>query len=172
MKRLLLLAVSAATLSACATVTPAPPPPPTAANTFKADDFAWSVGAGSNVILGKVAYQLDGKAWTCAGAAVGLTPDTPYSRARMARLYGSPDKAVRTVSEVRSRQVGEAGADYSRYVRSVRCDAKGGFAFQGLPDGAWFVIAPVKPVGGEAEGRVIMQRVETRGGKTRTVTLS
>lgn len=170
MKRVLLLAVSAATLSACATL-PSAPPPPSAVNTFRAEDFAWSVGNGSNVILGKVAYQLDGKAWTCAGAAVGLTPDTPYSRGRMGRLYGSTDKAVRTVSGVRSRQVAEAGADYSRYVRSVRCDAKGGFAFQGLPDGSWFVIAPVKPVKGEAEGRVIMQRIEARGGKTRSVIL-
>jgi hypothetical protein len=52
-------------------------------------------------------------------------------------------------------------------VRSVPCE-NGRFAFTGLPDGSWFIIAPVSAGGDRV---VLMRRVETRGGRAISVTL-
>lgn len=134
--------------------------------TFSASDFAWSEARGRNTVQGRVAYR----DWTCGGGAVGLTPDTPYSRSRVARLYGSTASAVLPVAEVRSRQVSEAGDDYSRFVRTTRCDDAGAFRFDSLPDGSWFVIGRARPQAG-GEGVALMKRVQTRGGRVVAVQL-
>src|SRR5437868_6238806 len=76
---------------------PPPPPPPQAlapsgiviATPFRAEDFAWSVRPGTARIQG-----LTAKGASCAGKAVALTPDAPYSRERIRALYGSIDYAV------------------------------------------------------------------------------
>lgn len=133
---------------------------------FSASDFAWSQAQGRNAVQGRVAYR----DWTCGGGAVGLTPDTPYSRSRVARLYGSTESAVLPVAEVRSRQVGEAGDDYSAFVRTTRCDANGAFRFASLPDGSWFVIGRARPQAA-GEGVALMKRVQTRGGRVVAVQL-
>src|SRR4051812_23486460 len=113
MKRaVLVLAALATTLAACATTPPPqrpaapiarpaepPPPPPT-----PLDEFAWSTGKGSNSILASVSYRPRvGERWSCAGQSVGLTPETSYSRNRIATLYGSNERAIQTVAEVRAR---------------------------------------------------------------------
>jgi hypothetical protein len=133
---------------------------------FSASDFAWSQAAGRNTLQGRVAYR----DWTCGGGPVGLTPDTPYSRSRVARLYGSTTSAALPVETVRSRQVGEAGDDYSAFVRTTRCDANGAFRFENLPDGSWFVIGRARPRAG-GEGVALMKRVQTRGGRVAVVQL-
>lgn len=157
-------AALSALVSACAT---APAPRESAPTTFRVQDFAWSEATGRNSLAGRVAYR----DWSCAGGAVGLTPDTPYSRSRVARLYGSTEKAVLPVADVRSRQVGEARDDYSRFVRQTRCDAQGRYRFEGLPDGSWFLIGRARPADG-GEGVALMRRVTVRGGKAVAADLS
>ena len=174
MKRLLLALPLAALAAACA-VPPRyqPPPPPLSSATVRAEDFAWSTAEGANTITGAVAHRTRAGAWTCAGGSVGLTPETDYSRRRVEALYGSTRRAVLPVQLVRSRAVEEAAEDYSRYVRTVRCDSEGRFTFTGLPDGAWYVIAQAKPGPGAApeDALAVMQRVETRGGRTAVLKL-
>lgn len=168
--RPLFAVASVLALAACATTprTPGPPAPPSSTNTFRAEDFAASAARGTATVTGRVAYR----DWTCAGGSVGLTPDTPYSRGRIQRLYGSTTSAVRTVEEVRSRQVAEAGGDYSRYVRTVQCDTQERFRFEDLPAGSWFVIGRARAKGASAnDGVVLMRRVQTRAGQTATVEL-
>lgn len=165
-------ALSGAVLAGCATV-PADGPAgrPVA---FEAEDFAWSTRTGRNAISGKVEYRAQGGgAYACpAGASVGLTPDTPFSRQRIQRLYGSTVYAALPLETVRGRQGVEAATgDYSRFVRAVQCDAQGRFRFENLPDGAWFVIARARPVNGRGQEMAIMRRVETRGGRSQTVPL-
>lgn len=156
--------MGAAALSACATS------PMGGATTgpavFSADDFAWSTRAGQAAINGRVAFSQDGRAFDCAGS-VGLIPDTPYTRARMQRLYGSTQQAAVPAAVVRARSAGEQGADYRSYERSDAC-AAGAFGFDALPDGGWFLIAPVK-AGDDVV--VLMRRVQTRGGRAVSVTL-
>ena len=169
MKRLLPL-LSLAALAACAAPAYQPPPPVISSATVRAEDFAWSTEEGANTVTGAVAYRSGRTApvWTCAGGSVGLTPETDYSRRRVEALYGSTRKAILPVQLVRSRSVEQAAEDYSRYVRTARCDADGRFTFSRLPDGGWFVIAQARPAPGAApeDALAVMQHVETRGGRT------
>ena len=117
-------------------------------------------------IAGQVAFAQDGKTFACVGSA-GLTPDTPYTRARFRTLYGSTERAAVPAAVVRARTVPDANANYSGYVRSERCE-NGRVRFDGLPDGGWFLIVPV--TAGDAP-LVLMRHVETRGGRVVAVTL-
>ena len=160
-------ALGAAALAACAPA-PAPGPIPGGgglSTSFTAADFAWSSQPGSAAIEGRVAY---GPGYTCAGS-VGLTPETPSTRHRFLNLYGSLDRAALPASEVRARSVGEASADYRAYVRDTTCDAQGRFRFDGLPQGGWFIIAPVRQ--GSGEPVVLMRRVQTGSRGAVSVTL-
>ena len=170
MKRLLALLPLAA-LAACAPPRYQPPPIEVSSSaTVRAEDFAWSTAEGGNTITGAVSYRSGrgGAPWTCAGGSVGLTPETPYSERRVSVLYGSTRRAVLPVQLVRSRSLEQAAEDYSRYVRTTRCDSEGRFTFTGLPDGGWFIIAQAKPTAGAApeDALAVMQHVEIRGGRT------
>jgi len=168
MNKLLPALALAALVAACA---PAPAPGGVSGGgaAFDVDDFAWSARAGDNAIVGHVDYRFEGQQWRCAGA-VGLTPDTPYTRRRFSVLYGSTRSAALPAAVVRARTVQEAGADYRSFVRDTQCDAQDRFRFDDLPDGGWFVIAPVRAEGQEPV--VLMQRVTTRGGRATAVTLN
>lgn len=139
---------------------PPPPPPPR-------NEFAWSVGNGANSVEGSAVWRSNGHLFSCAGQSVALTPETPYTRERMVQLYGSDVEATRTVEEVRARSSGPPKRDYSAYVHSTQCDAHGQFAFHGLPDGGWFVIARGASRSGAAE--VALRLVHVKGGETRMV---
>ena len=152
-------------LGACAT-TPMGGAPTAGSSEFSADAFAWSTRAGQASIEGRVAFAQDGRSFHCVGN-VGLIPDTGYTRARMQRLYGSTDQAAVPAAVVRARSAGEQGADYRAFERAEPC-ADNAFRFNGLPDGGWFLISPVK-AGDDI--LVLMKRVETRGGRMVSVTL-
>ena len=158
-------AVAGLTLAACAT-TPMGGATGAGSTEFSADAFAWSARAGQASIEGRVAFAQDGKSFQCVGN-VGLIPDTPYTRARMQRLYGSTERAAVPAAVVRARSAGEQGADYRSFERAEAC-TDNGFRFTGLPDGGWFLISPVK-AGDEIV--VLMRRVQTRGGRAVSVNL-
>ncbi|MBF0665836.1 MAG: hypothetical protein IR159_09915 [Brevundimonas sp.] len=158
-------------LAACGTVPmdggfgPGPRPGSTSA-VFQAQDFAWSTASGAASIDGRIDYRRGGQAFDCTGS-VGLTPDTPYTRARFRTLYGSTDRAAVPEAIIRARTVPDPNADYRSYVRSTTCQ-NGRFSFSGLPAGGWFIIAPVS-AGGE-DRVVLMRHVTTRNGRV-SVTL-
>tara|TARA_R110002124_G_scaffold21687_1_gene83306 strand:- start:1656 stop:2162 length:507 start_codon:yes stop_codon:yes gene_type:complete len=163
---LLALAAVAVLGAACAPTTGTMSQGATASTAFNAAAFAWSAQTGQAVINGRVDYRQDGQAYDCTGS-VALTPDTPYTRARFNTLYGSIDRAAVPEAVVRARTVSDPNADYRSFVRSTTCNDRR-FSFTGLPDGGWFVIAPVSAGG---ERIVLMRRVETRGGRTVNITL-
>jgi hypothetical protein len=163
----LALATVALAGAACApTAMNVPPPPPPPSSAFSAQAFAWSAQGGRAAIEGHVDFRREGTAYACTGS-VALTPDTPYTRARFATLYGSTNQAAVPEAVVRARTVADPSADYRTFVRSETC-VDGRFSFQGLPDGSWFLIAPVSAGGDRI---VLMRRVETRGGRSISVTL-
>jgi hypothetical protein len=133
---------------------------------FVPADFSWSSRSGSAAIDGRIAFGMNGQAFACTGS-VALTPDTPYTRQRFQTLYGSTDSAAVPEAVVRARTVADPNADYRSYVRSATC-RDGRFRFDGLPDGGWFLIAPVSAGG---DRTVLMRYVRTRQGTTATVTL-
>ena len=150
----------------CETTAPPPPPPapppPVPRNDvvikapYRAEDFAWSTAIGSARI-----HVTTAPGRSCAGNSVALTPDTPYSRERIRVLYGSYESASEPVEQVRSQVIANDNPDMRRFVRAARCDAKGTAAFDGLPAGAFFLIAEVSDPGGP---RVVMRRVTTSAG--------
>lgn len=163
----------AATATACAPSL-GPPPPPSAgpgpvvmgSANFSAADFAWSQRAGANVIAGKVAYRQGAVRYTCAGSSVVLTPETPWSSRRMSALYGSTERAALPSDEVRARTPRAPPGDAGPFVKRTTCDDADQFAFGGLPDGAWYAITVVRPVGAAGANIALMKRVVVRGGKT------
>ncbi|MGV9010352.1 hypothetical protein [Brevundimonas sp.] len=164
--RSVLIVAATAALAACATAPVGGGYGGSMSSTFSAADFAWSERSGPASIDGRVDYRRDGQAFACTGSVV-LTPATPYTRHRFQTLYGSTDRAALPASVVRSRNVPDPNADYRAYVRQATC-ANNRFAYDGLPDGQWFVIATVSAGG---DPIVLMQRVETRGGRRVPVTL-
>jgi hypothetical protein len=157
-----------ALLSACAPVdSPGPMPIGPVSSAFSAADFAWSTQTGTAAVEGQVNYRQNGRAFTCTGSA-GLTPETPYTRARFQQLYGSTEGAAIPEAVVRARTVADSNADYRSFVRSTPCTG-GSFRFAGLPDGGWFVIVRVGAEG--AEPTVLMRHVVTRGGRAVAIAL-
>lgn len=149
---------------------PRPPPPPPVmggSDKFSAQDFAWSQRPGSNVIAGRVAYRQGTARFTCAGSAVVLTPETPWSSRRMAALYGSTQSAALPTDEVRARTPSAPAGDAGPFVKRTTCDDADQFAFGGLPDGAWYAITIARPAGRpDAPTVALMKRVVVRGGRT------
>lgn len=162
-RHLIAVVAVAASLAACETVPMGDTRPASAA--FSAEDFAWSAGTGRGSIDGRVAFSREGQTFACTGS-VALTPDTPYTRARFQTLYGSIDRAAIPEAVVRARTVENPSADYRSFVRSATCQ-NGRFEFSGLPDGEWFIIAPVSAGGDRI---VLMRHIGTRGGRV-SVTL-
>ena len=161
-------------LTACApTLGPPPPgglPAPDAA--FSAADFAWSQQPGKNTIAGRLAPPTGNTHYTCLGASVILTPETPWSRRRMQVLYKSDVRSALPTDEVRARTPQAAPGDSGPFIKRAVCDAADHFNFTGLPDGAWYVITIAKPAGGAPGGSLaLMRRVVTRGGKVTPVEL-
>ena len=159
-RHLIAIAAVAASLAACETVSPGGYGPGPSSSAFRADDFAWSARPGRASIDGRVVYRREGQAFACTGS-VALTPDTPYTRARFQTLYGSTDRAALPEAVVRARTVADPNADYRSFVRQETCQDNR-FQFSSLPDGNWFVIAPVSAGGDRV---VLMQHVSTRGGR-------
>ena len=83
------------------------------------------------------------------------------------REVATPSTDATPEAIVRARTVADPNADYRSYVRSTTCE-NGRFSFSGLPDGGWFIIAPVSADGEERV--VLMRHVDTRSGRV-SVTL-
>ena len=174
MKRIAAICLAGAALAACNTGDmggpgPTPPPPPTSgqstpsANGFDEGAFAWSRGEAGGGIRGVVTYG--GAAYSCGD--VVLLPETPWTRARMERLYGSSVSAVTPVEDVRTRTPRDA-ADVAqshasaRFARHAQCDAGNHFRFDGLPNGAWYIITVATPKAGGLK-IALMKRFPTYG---------
>jgi hypothetical protein len=142
-----------------------PPPPPPSSGGFHDSDFSWSTGSGSGQIVGALSYKGAASRYTCQ--EVVLTPETPWSRARMRMLYLSTTASAVPVEDVRARTPAETN-DYAKYARRAACNAAGHFSFTGLPDGGWYVITVAAPVGG-GDRIAVMRRVETNGDTVRVV---
>ncbi len=162
MKLRVLGLLSVLLVAGCETMAPPPPPPPPPSprtqiqiqTPYRAEEFAWSTAIGSARIRGTTIPSR-----SCAGNAVALTPDTPYSRERIHALYGSIEAASQPVEAVRGRTIANDNPDMRRFIKVARCDANGAFGYDNLPAGAFFVIAEVSDPSGP---RVVMRHVITR----------
>src|SRR5262249_13409658 len=115
---------------------------------------------------------------TCAALPVRLAPDSSYTRERVERLYGDNDAAfvdAREAKEARAQAGGGATSAYESSLKAATCDAGGRFVFKNLPDGTYYVMAPVVwrgKLGEVSEGGFFMQRVTVAGGETRRIAMA
>lgn len=172
--RILAAAALLGLLTACAP-TLGPPPPRTSAPpgdaSFRAGDFAWAQAPGRNALMGRLTFRQGPVVYSCAGASVILTPETPWSRRRMAVLYKSDVRSALPSDEVRARTPQAPPGDSGPFIKRTTCDGADHFSFTGLPDGAWYVVTIGKPVGGGSPSMAFMRRVMTRGGRVTTFDL-
>jgi len=169
--RLLAAAALAGALSACAPTYGPPPPgrapamPAVEDSAFRASDFAWSQAPGRNTLAGSLGHAGPVR-YSCAGATVVLTPETPWATRRMSVLYKSSQRAALPADDVRSRQNQAPPGDSNPYVKRAVCDAADHFNFTNLPDGAWYAVTIAKPAAGSSGPTLaVMRRVTTHGGK-------
>jgi hypothetical protein len=174
-RSLALCAAAAGALAACAPVTPSPStgarPPQSGPAPFRAQDFAWSTATGTGRIEGRVNHRSGQLRYSCSGAGVVLTPETPWSRRRMTILYKSAERAALPSEEVRARTPSAPSGDYSNFVKRTTCDANSRFSFSGLPAGAWYVITIARPLSGSGPELAVMRRVQVRNGAAVNVEL-
>lgn len=174
--RLLAALFLTSAVAACApTLGPPPPgyvPPPAPGEPgFRASEFAWSQASGGNSIVGRLTYARGQTHYSCQGASVILTPETPWSKRRMEVLYLSSERAALPAEEVRARTADAPPGDSSPFIKRTVCDAQERFSFAHLPAGAWYVITIAKPTRGGGPSLALMRRVVTRGGKTTNANL-
>lgn len=174
MNRSNLLAATAAaslalTLAACETTQMSSRYDPS----FDPTDVAWSKQRGSNAIVGTAQLKAgNGITRSCASLSVRLAPDSDYTRDRVERLYGDADSAYVSAAEaksVREQPGAKVAPAYEKSLKAATCDAKGRFTFKNLPDGTYYVMAPVVwrgKIGEVSEGGFFMQRVTVEGGET------
>ena len=169
------LALTSAVAACAPTLGPPPPgyvPPPAPGEpAFHPSEFAWSQATGGNSIVGRLTYARGQTHYTCQGASVILTPETPWSKRRMEVLYLSSERAALPAEEVRARTAEAPAGDSSPFIKRTICDAQERFTFSHLPAGAWYVITIAKPARGAGQSLALMRRVVTKGGKATVATL-
>lgn len=170
--RLSVAVAAAALLSACATAQK----PVVITTAFDPAEIEWFQRPGDNVIRGNAVLRtVGGDAKTCAGLDVHLVPVSTYATERFRAIYGSAEGGLQPART--PVQLSPADPRYEAFRRSTRCDSDGDFVFSGLPDGSYFVTAPV--IWGvhngyftEKQGGYVMQRVAVAGGERRDVVLT
>jgi predicted small lipoprotein YifL len=166
-RRAALIVLSALTLAACGTtggpsylppapVIPPPPPPPPGA------------------IEGHGAFRLAQGRATCAGFSVALMPDRPRYRARFQALYGSTERVMEPVTEVKARSARLPASPDTGPIASASCDLHGEFGFPSVVGDRYFLIMHVKlkPAQVGHDDYVLLQPITVTPGQTTVVTLA
>jgi hypothetical protein len=128
--------------------------------TFVPENYAWSVGAGRNVISGRAFSDAStGVAGACVGVAT-LLPDGPYVR------FHNPVTVETYVGDP-----GDHGLEWrdgvlpppAQYlIRHAPCGEDGHFEFRGVPDGSYILFLPLPRAQRYARKSVIVRGAEHR----------
>jgi|GEM_PF-250395 len=141
-------------------VAPPPPPPPAVSS--------------SNIIKGTAYLRTrNGLTRSCAGSPVRLFPRGPSTVAFVRQTYGSETGGF-------ARRTSWEPQPFDPVVTIETCDAQGGFAFDRLPDGEYYVAAVVSietPAGNGGnytvqEGGTIVSLVSVSGGSVKPIVLT
>ncbi|MEO8837030.1 MAG: hypothetical protein ABI364_09855, partial [Caldimonas sp.] len=111
---------------------------------------------------------------TCAGGEAQLVPASRYASEMMRTLFGNDTKAYVAFAS-HPRYPARTPPGFSDSIRRVGCDAQGGFRFDAVPAGNWFVFSNVGWRGaGDAppQGGMLMQRIDVAAGAQREVVLT
>lgn len=132
------------------------------------------MGEGTNSIKGSALFrQQGGGVVTCAGFPVAVFPATPYSRARMTAIYGSPSGGLSPVVGAVEPVFNPDPPGYVKALRETRCDAQGFFRFDKMKSGEYYVISRILWMAGYArQGGVMSSLVTVKDGEVADVVLA
>lgn len=185
--RKILIAMLASLAAACATPTLGPPVVDESGGSrmlgplrtsFSAADYAWAAARGRNSVTGSAVLRTrGGEPRTCAGLTAKLYPAGAYTDEVMGQMYGGADRGLYD-GRATWTPPGPVPA-WAAAARQSACDGQGYFLFDGVPDGAWYVVAEVTwdvPSGGagvpfNGQGGWLMQKITLAGGETKRVVL-
>lgn len=143
---------------------------------FDPSEVAWFAARGTNAITGSaILRSFNGKVKTCAALAVTLMPVSAYARERMRALYNSENDGFNPLIGGNAADFGGDDPGYLTTVRTTRCDARGRFSFNELPDGDYYLVATVTwrdRSFGMDKGGSLMQRVHVSTGESKDVLLA
>lgn len=141
---------------------------------FDPHEVSFAAGSGTNTIAGDGFVRTrTGEIRHCGGLEVSLVPDSTYARERLNTIYGNTIEGYRNVSDTGVR-FSHNDPRYFASHRVSRCDAKGHFRFERVPDGTYYVITSVhfSDPYSHRSGGTLMRRVIVAGGTTKTVLLA
>ena len=126
---------------------------------------------GTNTIKGSgLIRQQGGGVVTCAGNEVFLIPATAYSTERMKAIYSSAEGGLYTAGQIKFEP---SPPEYVANMRTTKCDAQGGFVYDRVADGKFYVVSSaVWIVRDSRQGGSIMKSATLSGGETKYVVLS
>lgn len=162
--RIPVVLAAAFALSACATTRPVE-----LRTSFDAAQAQSMLQRGTNIIRGSALIrQAGGGVVTCAGMEVNLVPATDYASERMFIFYRShlqgylPAGAPNWITP--PSVPATTDSRYEQLMRKTVCDAQGGFQFEDVADGAYYVTTQVLwRVGYNVQGGALMKRVDLTG---------
>ena len=128
----------------------------------------------ASAIVGHAAFHLkNGGHGSCTGLSIALMRDTPSFRDRVAKLYGSTDRASLPIATVKARSARLGPAPNAPLVATVQCDASG-FRFDRIASGDYYIIGRVKLAAPtEApEDYVVLRSVAVADGQISEVSLA
>ncbi|MEM7489983.1 MAG: hypothetical protein AAF390_12760 [Pseudomonadota bacterium] len=131
-------------------------------------DFIRETGTAS--LSGTAAFPTPDGPVSCAGRAVSLIPASRYARAVVRRDFGSA-RGGRAEAVDAARVTHPAAFRFDQ--KTALCDAEGRFAFVGIADGTYYVVAEILWAGDGVlpEGGVLAERVRIRRGRNARVVL-
>ena len=161
--RLLLAAVLALVLSACASTTQL-----TTTTAFDPTAAAFINTQGKGTVTGQAFMRRnDGVVVYAAGSNVFLVPKTAYSDERMTAIYGTGHFATFGV------QFKNDDPNYYKFLRQIIADGEGKFSFSGVADGNYYLVTSVTwNAGDEPQGGTLSFPVTVAGGKPVNVIMS
>lgn len=130
-RRVALLGLAA--LASCAGLTPNRQPV-MGVQAFREGEYAAYANTGTASVAGQALMRTrGGEVMTCAGRQVVLIPDTEYTAEAITLRH----------QYFPTRQVAPMDPQLVKYVRQGICDAQGGFLFESLPAGKYFIFSDI-----------------------------
>jgi hypothetical protein len=156
---------AAVILSACSTVA--------VKSTFDPGAAAFIQTKGTATITGQAFLRRnDGIVVYGAGSTVQLIPKTAYSDARIAAMFKGGSVAPADMLMGTEVTVKDEDPRFAQYTRTTVANGEGRFTFTDVPDGNYYITAPVIWMVEYAQGGTLLEPVSVVGGQSVDVVMN
>jgi hypothetical protein len=126
---------------------------------------------GKNTIIGSAMLKTrGGDVKTCAGEAVAIFPYIPYTVSVFYQTHGGGFRPIYSGDVDKT----NLDHDFLTYRKKSICNPQGGFKFENLADGSYYVLTRVVWEAPEAgyQGGELVERVDVSGGETKEIVIT